>query len=210
MDDLRDLQDMLLKDAQGVGVGEHEAGGVRPRSGAQGLHIHTPVGGGGDVYHRVPHHGRRGRVGAVGGVGDQDLGPPCVPPVMVVGLDEQQARKLPVGAGGGLEGHGVHAGDLLQQVRRLAVDRETALDRLLPLEGVDGGEARQGGHVLVDLGVVLHGAGTQGVEPVVDPVDLLGQGGVVAGHLRLRYLRQLQFGLPGVGQGDFRHVTAGQ
>ena len=62
---------------------------------------------------------------------------PAVPPVVVVGLDEQQTRKLPVGAGGGLEGHGVHAGDLLQKRRRLGVDRETALDRLLPLEGMD-------------------------------------------------------------------------
>ena len=68
--------------------------------------------------------------------GDKDLGPARVPPAAVIGLDEQQARKLPVGPGGRLEGHGIHAGDLLEILRGQGVNLQAPLDRLLPLEGV--------------------------------------------------------------------------
>ena len=114
-----------------------------------------------------------------------------------------------MGPGGGLEGHGVHTGDLTQQLLRLVEHLQAALDRLLRLEGVHLAEAWQGGHVLVNLGVVLHGAGAQGVEAVVDAVDPLGQGGVVAGQLRLGHVGQVQGLGAGVGRRYLRHIAGG-
>ena len=207
VDDPGDLQDVPVKNPHRVGVGQHQTGGVRPHGAAQGLHIHAAVFAGGDVHHREARHDGGGRIGAVGGVGDDDLGPGGVVPPGVVRLDEQQAGELAVGPGGGLEGHGVHAGDLPQELFGFVENLQTALDRLLGLEGVNLGE--QGGHVLVDLGVVLHGAGAQGVEAVVHPVDPLGQGRVVAGQLRLGDVGQVQGLRPGTGEGDLRHVAGG-
>ena len=43
------------------------------------------------------------------------------------------------------------------------------------------GEALQSTHVLVDLGVVLHGAGTKGIKTVVYTVDALAESGIMAG-----------------------------
>ena len=84
VDDPGDLQNIGIEQAQGVGVGEHEPGGVRPGGRAQGLQVHPALGIGGHVDHSEAAHGGGGRVGAVGGIGDQDLGPGWVPPVQVV------------------------------------------------------------------------------------------------------------------------------
>ena len=112
VDDLGDGQDVGVEEAQGVGVGEHEGGGVGAGGRPQGLQVHAALRIGGHVDHGEAAHGGGGRVGAVGGVGDQDLGPGGISPVQVVLLHHQQGGEFPVGAGGGLEGHGVHAGDL--------------------------------------------------------------------------------------------------
>ena len=55
---------------------------------------------------------------------------------------------------------------LLQPVHHF----QRALHRLVGLQRVDAGEAGQAGHVLVDLGVVLHGAGAERIEAAVDAV----------------------------------------
>ena len=54
-------------------------------------------------------HRRRSRVGAVGGVGHEYLFARRIAAVTVIGLDEQQPEELAVRAGGGLEGHRIHA-----------------------------------------------------------------------------------------------------
>jgi hypothetical protein len=52
------------------------------------------------------------------------------------------------------------------------------------------GEARQAGHLLVDLGVVFHGAGAQGVKALIDPVVHLGEPEEVADDIHLADLGQ--------------------
>lgn len=73
VNNLCDIQNIFIKDTNGVGVGEHQSGGVRPHRCPQGLHIHAAVRAGGDVDDLKAGHHRRGGVGAVGGVGDDDL-----------------------------------------------------------------------------------------------------------------------------------------
>src|SRR5699024_951647 len=190
VDQAGDLQDVVVEDAHGVGVGEHQPRGVVPQHGLQGLQVHAAVGGGGDVHHLVAAHGGGGGVGAVGGVGNDDLPPLAVAPGVVVLLDEQHAGELAVGAGGGLEGHVVHAGDLAEVALGGVQHLPAPGGGVGGSQGVDGGEAGQGRHLLVDPGVVLHGAGAQGVKAAVDAVDVLAQLCVVAGDGGLAHLRQ--------------------
>ena len=212
VDDLGDLQDVGVEEAQGVGVGEHEGGHIGAHGGPQGLQVHAPLGVGGHVHHREAAHGGGGGVGAVGGVGDDHLGPGGVPPALVVLLHHQQGGELPVGPGGGLEGHGLHAGDLAQELLRQIEHLQAALDGVGALEGVDAGEAGQGGHLVIHLGVVLHGAGAQGVEPVVHPVGPALQGGIVPGQVHLGDLGKAEgaLALHALHQVGGGHVQGGQ
>ena len=207
-----DFQNVLVEDAHGVGVSEHQASGVVTQRGLQALQIHAAVRGGVDVDHLVAAHSGGSRVGAVGGVGDDDLGALLVATGVVVLLDEQDAGELTVCASGRLEGHVVHAGDLAQ----VALSRVQHLQRTLlgfhRSQRMGVGEAGQSGHLFVDSGVVLHGAGAQGIKTAVDAVDLLDKLRVVAGNIGLAQLRQgrlfrsAQF----FGQCHGVHVTGGQ
>ena len=202
VDDLGDLQNVLVDLADGVGVGQHQGGRVGTDRGAQGVQVHHAVGRGGDGAHLVAAHGRRGGVGAVGRVGDDDLFPGVVAAGVMVGLDEQDAGKLTVGAGGGLEGHGIHAGDAAQVLLGQGVDRLAAGDRVLGLEGMDVGELEEVGNDLVDLGVVLHGTGAQGIEAVAHAEGAAGQGVIVAGEIVLAHLGETGGRAPAEGGGD--------
>ena len=80
--------------------------------GAQRIEIDAAVRAGGDVHHLIAAHCCGGRVGAVGGVGHDDLRAVKIAAVGVIGLDEQNARELTVRARRGLERDSVHAEDL--------------------------------------------------------------------------------------------------
>ena len=209
VDQAGDLQDVLIEEAHGVGIGEHEPRGVLPQDRLQGLQVHAAVRGGGDVHHLVAAHGGGGGVGAVGGIGHDDLAALRIAPAGVILLDEQHAGKLPVGAGGGLEGHALHAGDLAEIFRRGVQHLPAAGGVLLPGQGMDAGEARQGGHVLIDAGIVLHGAGAQGVEAAVHAVDPVVELGIVPGQIHLAEFRQRRGGLAAesLGQLNLFHVA---
>ena len=90
--------------------------------------------------------------------------------VPVIGLDHEDAGELAVGAGGGLQAGPVHAGDREQALLQLVHELEHALHVLLGLVGVEFGEAGQGRHLVVHLGVVLHGARPERIEAGVDAV----------------------------------------
>ena len=64
-----------------------------------------------EVLHLVAGHRRRGRVGAVRRVGDQDL-LARIAARFQAGAHQQDAGELAVRAGGRLQGDGIHAGDL--------------------------------------------------------------------------------------------------
>ena len=190
VDDAGNLQNVRVKQAQGVGVCQHQAGGVGAGGRPQRVQIHTAPGVGGHCHHSEPRHGGRRRVGAVGRVRHKDLGAGGVPAGLVVPADQQKAGVLAVGAGGGLHGHAGHAGDLAQQLFRTVQHLQSALGGPGGLQRVQFGKAGQGGQRLVDAGVILHGAGTQRVEPVVDAVGLPGQFDIMAVQVHLRKLRQ--------------------
>ena len=67
------LVDLLLEDAQRIGIGEHQRGHVFVHLRLQRRHVHHAGGVRLQVLDRVAAHRRRRRIGAVRRVGDQDL-----------------------------------------------------------------------------------------------------------------------------------------
>ena len=119
-----------------------------------------------------------------------DLGALEVAAVFVVLLDQHQAGLLAVSAGGRLQRDGRHAGDLRQHGGQIVDQAERALHGAFRLQRVDAGEAGQAGGRFVDLGIVLHGAGTKRIEAFVDGEVEVGQAREVAHHVHFRHLRQ--------------------
>ena len=95
-----------------------------------------------------------------------------------------------MGACRGLEGHCIHARDFAEILLRQVKDFHGTLKCMLRLQGMDASESFQGSRFLIDLGVVLHGTGAQGIEPVVDAVGTLCQLCVMAADFIFRHLGQ--------------------
>ena len=110
-----------------------------------------------------------------------------------------------MGPGGGLEGHAVHPCNFTQQALRRGQDLQRPLYRLHRLEGVQLGKPGLGRRLFVDPGVVLHGAGAQRIESIVDPVGLLGQFRIVPAQVHLGNLRQAERGATQQGWVKLRH-----
>ena len=101
-----------------------------------------------------------------------------------------------MGAGRGLEGHGVHACNLAKILLRQVKDLHGALKRVCGLQRMDASESFQRSSLLIDFGVVLHGTGTQGVEPVIHAMGALRQLCVMAADFIFRHMGQTGGRLP--------------
>ena len=172
MDNAGNLQDVFVKEPYCVGIGQHQTCRVLPHCLLKLIQIHASVLPGGNADNAVAGHGGAGGIGAMGRVRDNDFRPLFVPSEMVVSLHQQQTRKLPMGACRGLEGHGLHACYFTQILLRQAKHPEGALYRMFRLQRMDTRKTLQGRRLLVYLGVVFHGAGSQGIEAVVDAVGI--------------------------------------
>jgi len=122
------------------------------------IDVHAAVGIGAYRQGPVAAEGPRGGIGAVGGIGDEDFRP-FLPRLLEVFFKDHDAGKLPVGAGGGLEGEIRHPEDLAQILSQFIHELEAALGKNDGGVRMQAGEAGELGHVLVDLGVVFHRAG---------------------------------------------------
>ena len=210
VDNSGDFQNVRVKQAQRVGVGQHQAGGIGADGGFQGIQIHAALGVGRHRHHGEACHRRRGRVGAVGGIRNQNLGAGGVPAGLVVAADQQQAGVLAVGAGCRLHGHAGHAGDFTQQLFGAEQHLQRALGGLGRLQRMQLGKSRQRGQGLIDPGIVFHGAGTQRIKSVIDAVGLLGKLGIMPVQIHLGQFRQARrLGTQHIGIKDRRRRIAG-
>ena len=185
VDEGGNLLDLRLEEAEGVGVGHHDAGEVGTEEGLEVLHVDEAVGVGLDDDDLKAADGCRGGVRAVGTVGDDDLRAGQVAAVAVVGAHDHEACELAVGSSAGVEGEVGHARDGGEHLLHLVVD---SLDTLHGADGLQRMDAREGGHGgdgLVDLRVVLHGAAAEGIETGVDAEVHLREIGVVADDIDL-------------------------
>src|SRR5688500_18540589 len=103
---LADFKDLALEEAAGVGGCDHDGGDVGAELGLEIGEVDAAVVGLGDLADFVADEGGGGRVGAVGGGGDQDGPPVALARRLVGGLDAEQAAELAVGAGLGRQGDG--------------------------------------------------------------------------------------------------------
>ena len=176
------LGDVCLKDAQRVGVGHHHARDVRAEDAAQAVQIDRALGRALHLHNLQAGDSGRGRVGAVGRVGDDDFGALYVAARAVVGADDHQARQLAVGAGVGVDGKLGQPRQFGEDASRLIVEAQGALQVGIAGGGVGLRESRQRRHLLVDFGVVFHRATAQRVEARIDAEVVVRHVGVVACH----------------------------
>lgn len=99
VDKTRDLQNVFVKNADGVWVCQHQAGGVVAEHGLERLEIDAAVRRGRDVHNLIAAHGSCSRVRAMRGVRNDDLRALLVAAGIVILLDEQHARELAVRTG---------------------------------------------------------------------------------------------------------------
>ena len=197
VDHAADLLNGGLEEAEGGGVREHQrrhAGAVFLQGLRQRAEVGVAFGVRGDRDDVVAAARRRGGVGAVGGVGDEDDGAFGLAERLVVGLDEHEARHLAVGARDGLEGDLVEAGDRAEHLLDPRQNLQRAGDRLDRLHGVELGEAGHAGGLLVDLRVVLHRARAQRVEAGLDAVIDVAEVREVAQEIQLAHLGEVERG----------------
>ena len=109
-----DFLDTALEHSQGGGVGEHDAGSLGTQRGLQCIHVHIAIGFGGNFPRLVTAHDGRGRVGAVGRIGYEDLGTSGVVPGIMIGAYHGDAGELPLSPGHGRQRNCGHAGDFLE------------------------------------------------------------------------------------------------
>ena len=166
------------------GLVEHEAGDVRRGLGPQVVEVDVALRVGADLDHLVAGHGDGGRVGPVGGVGGEHLGPGLAV-VLVERPREQHAGQLAVGARRRLQRDVGQPGDRGQAVLEAPHQLQRALRLPRVLEGVEPGVPVERGDALVELGVVLHRARAQRVEARVEVEVALGQAVVMAHDLGL-------------------------
>ena len=169
MDGGRDLGDVLLEEAQGVGVGQHDPGHVVVETLAKGGHVDQTACVRRHGHGVVAAEGHRRRVGAVGRVRNDDL----VTAAAVLGVPrphEQEPGQLARCARRGLQGGGVHARDRAQDSFQVGQQRHPPLGEPRRGRRVDVGQSGQGGGVVADLRVVLHRARPERVGTQVDGV----------------------------------------
>ena len=110
VEDFGDLRNLALEDANGRGVGEHQRGGFFIHLPRERFQVDAALGVRLEVLNRVAADGRRGRVGAMRGVGDEDF-LARVALRLVPGADQQNSGELAVRPGRRLQRNRVHAGD---------------------------------------------------------------------------------------------------
>jgi len=114
VDNFSDFFDVFLKKAEGVGIGQHQAGGSFIASGSESLQVYVTPLVAGNLLHAEAAHCTRGGVGAVRRIGDEHFLALRVAIGQMVGSHDQHAGKFAVGARGGLQANSGKSGDFLE------------------------------------------------------------------------------------------------
>src|SRR5690606_28043297 len=140
-----DFEDVLLKDATCVGIGQHDAGDRIVERRIEGSKVHATVVAG--LHGSYFESGKRGAggVGAVGAVGDKHDIAAMVFTQAVIGADDRHADIFALGAGGGSQGDFRHAEQGLQFLLQVPHRAQGALGVLVRLHGVQAGKRGHGG-----------------------------------------------------------------
>ena len=131
--ELLDSRYLLLKEAEGVGVGHHHGGSLRSmlcKELLKRLHVDGAVLQGLHLYDVQSAYGSAGWVGAVGTIGHNDQTSGIVAATLVVALDDHQTRQLTMGTSEGLQSESMETRKLAERAA------EHGADCLRPLNGI--------------------------------------------------------------------------
>ena len=192
MDESCDLHDVRVEETNCVRVGQHQTCSLRTEVSLEVIDINCTVLVRLDDDGLVACHCCRSRVCAVSSVRYDDLVTLCVASVCVVSLDQEKSGELTVSSGCRLECNSCHACDLAEEFLEVSDQLVCALYSVCRLERMQLGESRKSRHLLIDPRVVLHCAGAERIESVVDSVSSLSKSCVVSSHLVLRDLREMR------------------
>ena len=168
VDNFAGCLDIRLEQTERVGVGDHHRRRGFVGDSSEGVEVHPTVGEAGDFDNFETGHGSTGRVGAVGGIRDNDLRSLVFATVPEVFLNASNGGELTLCTSDGLERDLVHTSAHLKHVLHLVEDGEQPLQVVFGLMRVDVSNARELGDDFVHTRVVLHGAGTQRIESGVN------------------------------------------
>ena len=208
VEDLRDLLDVLVEEAERGRVRQHQPRRALVHLRAQIVDVEVAARVGRDLLELVAGHRHARRVGPVRGVrGDDRVALVAFADVLEVGAHQHQPGQLALGARGRLERAGVEPGHLLEDLLQPPHQLERALRAVLLLVRMEVLEAGQHDDALVHARVVLHRAAAERVEAGVDPEVARRELGEVAHELRLGELGQAR--RLGAAQ-VLRHLGRGQ
>ena len=207
VDQAHDLADVLLEQAERIGIGHHDARNAAVAGGAHRIEIDVAARIRTQLHRVEARHRGRGRIGAVRRIRDQDARAMRLAAIAMIGAHHQKAGELAVRAGGRLQGDAHKAADLGQPFLQAEHQGEIALSRLRLLQRMGFGKSGQPRDLLVDLRIVFHGARAERIEAGVDAEVALRQRQKVAHHVELGELRQIAVGGKlGLRQRRLRHV----
>ena len=162
-----DVEDPVLEDAERVGDREHEGRDVLGHRGLEHVEVDRAAGIRLQLAHLVAREVRRRRIRPVRRVGDED-GRPGAARLLESLADHEDAGELALRPGRRLQRDAGESRQLGEDALEPPGQLEGALGHRLRSEGVRRGEARQARHLFVRPRVVLHRAGAQRIETLVD------------------------------------------
>ena len=167
---LNDFEDAGVEDAECAGDGDHHASDGVVAGGAQRFEVDIAVVVGGQFDDVQASHRDGGGICPVRAVGNENVDALVVAAIQMILADHEDAGEFALRASGGGEAGSGESGDFGEPLLKRVHDGERALRSVLVGEGMERAETGQTGDILIDLGVVLHGAGAERVETAVDAV----------------------------------------
>ena len=189
MEDRRDVDDVLVEEAERGGVRQHQPGRPLVHLRAQVIEVEVATLVRGDLRELVAGHRHARRVRAVRRVGGDDrVALLALAAILEVGAHQHQAGQLSLRARRRLERARIQPRNLLEDLLQPPHQLERALRRLLLLVRVQILEAGQRDDPLVHARVVLHRAAPERIKAGVDPEVAGRERREVADELGLREL----------------------
>ena len=185
MHEVGDLEDLGFEHTDGVGVGHHDTSYSVIEQRFEVLDIDSAIRFRLDLDDiEASYHSRSG-VSAVSGVGDDDASALGVAARDVILAHHHQTGELAMSTGVRIERKLSEAGDIGESLLEVIIEFESALYGVGVLQWVNSSELRHCGDLLIDFGVILHGATTEGIEPGVDAEVFVREIGIMSYDIHL-------------------------
>jgi len=177
---------LFFKQADGVGVGEHQCGNIPVEFFLEVVEVCASDFVAFYRHNRVSGKCGGGRVGAVGRIDYKQCGAFALLS-FVIFFDKEYACQFSVCTGRGLQGDGCHSCDFSEHSGEFVHKLKGSLDGCFWLHRVQGCEPFERAGFVVDFRVVLHGAASKRVHVFVDMVIKVGEPDEMTDHFAFGY-----------------------